>query len=280
MKNYEKTYLDTSCRRGRHCCRGRFYYPLLVDGRQQQRPGSAAAAHGFRRAGQGGAQIRARRCRRDRNGDADLQRGAEVAAGDHHRRGAFRGRRQGQRRRSAVHAGQPPDRRADRAGRGRARQGSGAARGRAARPAPLQRSRRQGRDHAGQCRQRQDPVRHPDRHHQGRSGRARQSEGPEKLHHDPRAVLGADQRRQCEGRQFRAAGRYRAACRHQPDGAGLCIVRGAAARAGRSARGHGARASPASPPPSRAISAPRPARSRWSKTPSIRPPAWSPCAAS
>src|SRR3954454_2275897 len=80
VKNYEKTYLDTSCWRGRHCCRGWFHYPLLVDGRQQQRPGSAAAADGFRRAGQGGAQIHARRRRCDRNGDADLQRGAEVAA--------------------------------------------------------------------------------------------------------------------------------------------------------------------------------------------------------
>ena len=205
-------------------------------GGSSQRPGAAAAADGFGRTGQGGAQIRARRCRCDRNGDADLQRGAEVAAGDHHRRGAFRGRRQGQRRRSAVHARQPPDRRPDRAGRGRARQGPGAARGRAARPPPLQRSRRQGRDHAGQCRQRQDAVRHPGRHHQGQSGGARQSEGPEKLHHDPRAVLGADRRRQCEGRQFRAPGRYRAACRHQPDGAGLCDLRGSAARAGRSAR--------------------------------------------
>ena len=39
---------------------------------------------------------------------------------------------------------------------------------------------------------------------------------------DPRAVLGADRRRQREGRQFRPPGRYRAACGHQPDGAGLC----------------------------------------------------------
>ena len=123
-------------------------------------------------------------------------------------------------------------------------------------------------------------VRHPDRHHQGRSGRARQSEGPEKLHHDPRAVLGPDRRRQCEGRQFRAPGRHRAACRHQPDGAGLCDLRGSAARAGRSARGDGEGRLRASPRPSRAISAPRTARSRWSKTPWIRPPAWSPCAAS
>ena len=38
---------------------------------------------------------------------------------------------------------------------------------------------------------------------------------------DPRAVFGTDRRGQCEGRQFRAAGRYRAARRHQPDGAGL-----------------------------------------------------------
>ena len=45
-------------------------------------------------------------------------------------------------------------------------------------------------------------------YHQGQSGRARQSEGPEKLHHDPRAVLGPDQRGQCESRQFRAPGRY------------------------------------------------------------------------
>ena len=37
---------------------------------------------------------------------------------------------------------------------------------------------------------------------------AGQSEGPEKLHHDPRAVLGTDQRRQRQGRQFRAPGRY------------------------------------------------------------------------
>ena len=235
---------------------------------------------GFGRTGQGGAQIRARRCRCDRDGDADLQRGAEIAAGDHHRRGAFRGRRQGQRRRSAVHARQPPDRRPDRAGRGRARQGPGAARRRAARPPPLQRSGRQGRHHAGQCRQRQDPVRHPDRHHQGRSGRARQSEGPEKLHHDPRAVLGADQRRQCEGRQFRASGRYRAACRHQPDGAGLCDLRGSAARAGRSARGHGEGRLRRD----RDHSGPSALRDRQGrdgrKHRGCRPPAWSPCAAS
>ena len=76
-------------------------------------------------------------------------------------------------------------------------------------------------------------------HHQGRSGRARQSEGPEELHPDPRAVHGPHQRRQCEDRQFRAAGRYPAACRHQPDGAGLRDLRGSAARAGRSARVHG-----------------------------------------
>ena len=69
----------------------------------------------------------------------------------------------------------------------------------------LRRPDRQGRDHAGQRRQCQDPGRYPDRHHQGGSVRAGQSEGPEELHHHPRAVLGTDQRRQCEGRQFRAA---------------------------------------------------------------------------
>ena len=42
-------------------------------------------------------------------------------------------------------------------------------------------------------------------HHQGRSGHARQSEGPEELHPDPLAVYGPDQRRQCQDRQFRAA---------------------------------------------------------------------------
>ena len=73
---------------------------------------------------------------------------------------------------------------------------------------PLRRTDRQGRDHAGQSRQRQDGSRYPDRHHQGRSVRAGQSEGPEELHPDPRAVLGPDQRRQRQGRQFRAAGRY------------------------------------------------------------------------
>ena len=71
-----------------------------------------------------------------------------------------------------------------------------------------------------------------------------------------------------------------AACGHQSDGAGLCVFRGAAARAGRSARVDGEGGFRRSPRPSRAISAPRPARSRWSKTPWMRPPAWSPCAAS
>ena len=50
--------------------------------------------------------------------------------------------------------------------------------------------------------------RHPDRHHQGRSVGAGQSEGPEELHPDPRAVLGPDQRGQRQGRQLRAPGRY------------------------------------------------------------------------
>ena len=74
------------------------------------------------------------------------------------------------------------------------------------------------------------------RNHQGRPGRARQSEGPEELHHDPRAVLGPGRCGQRQGRQFRAAGRSRAARRHQPDGAGLRDVRRSPARAGRSAR--------------------------------------------
>src|SRR3954465_4736607 len=56
VKNYEKTDLDTSCWRGRHCRRGWFHYPLLLDGREALRPGSAAAADGFRPASQGGAQ--------------------------------------------------------------------------------------------------------------------------------------------------------------------------------------------------------------------------------
>ena len=108
----------------------------------------------------------------------------------------------------------------------------------------LQRPDRQGRHHPGQRRQCQDPGRYPDRHHQGRSVRAGQSEGPEKLHHHPRAVFGTHQRGQCEGRQFRAAGRYRAARRHQPDGAGLRDLRHPAARAGRPARRHGEPAPP------------------------------------
>ena len=105
----------------------------------------------------------------------------------------------------------------------------------------LQRPDRQGRHHPGQCRQRQDPGRYPDRHHQGRSGRAGQSEGPEELHQHPRPILGTDQRRQCEGRQFRPPGRYRAAGGHQPDGAGLCDLRHPAAGPGRPARSHGER---------------------------------------
>ena len=188
----------------------RLHHPIVLDGRQCQRPGAAASAHRFGGNRQGRAQAGSGRCRRDRHGDADLQRRAEIAAGDHHRRRAFRGRRQGQRGRPAVHARRPPDRRPDRAGRGHARQGPGAARRRAARSAPLHRPRRQGRDHAGQCRQRQDPVRHARRHHQGRSGRARQSQGPEELHPDPRAVHRPHQRRQRQDRQFRAARRHAA----------------------------------------------------------------------
>ena len=242
--------------------------------------GPQRAARGLGRTGQGGAQAGAGRCRFDRNGDADFQRGAEIAGRDHHRLGALRGRRQGQRGRSAVYARCAPDRRPDRAGRGHARQGSGPARRRAARCQALQRSDRQGRHHPGQSRQRQDPGRYPDRHHQGRSVRAGQSEGPEKLHHHPRAVFGPDQRGQCEGRQFRASGRYRAARRHQPDGAGLCDLRHSAARPGRSARRHGDRRLQGDRDHPRPRSDPRTARSRWSRTRWIPPPAWSPCAAS
>src|SRR5258705_12439453 len=48
-KNYEKAYLDSPCRRYRHCHGGRLYHPLLVDGRQQQRPGPAPPAAGLGR---------------------------------------------------------------------------------------------------------------------------------------------------------------------------------------------------------------------------------------
>ena len=71
-----------------------------------------------------------------------------------------------------------------------------------------------------------------------------------------------------------------AACRHQPDGAGLCDFRGSAARAGRSARGHGEgrlRGHRHHPGPS----ALRERQGRdGRKHRGYRPPAWSPCAAS
>ena len=68
----------------------------------------------------------------------------------------------------------------------------------------------------------------------------------ELLHH-PRADLRPHQHGQREGRQFRAAGRYRADGDHQPDGAGLCQLHGAAEESCRKS----ARRWRRKPPPSR-----------------------------
>ena len=72
-------------------------------------------------------------------------------------------------------------------------------------------------------------------------GDARKSQGSARLHQDPRADLRPHQRRQCQGRQFRAAGRHRAARHHHPDRAGLRDVHGAATHAARCAPGAGRR---------------------------------------
>ena len=214
--------------------------PGRLDGRQCQRAGAAAPADGFGRTGQGGAQVRAGRCRRDRHGDADFQRGAEIAARDHDRLGAFRGRRQGQRGRPAVHA------------RLRARSMPRSSRPRACSP----RTRRSSRARSAICRRYNDLVGKGATTQVNVDNAKTQSDiliGTIKADQsaldnlkvqksyttDPRAVFGTDQRRQRQGRQFRAPGRYRAARRHQPDGAGLCDLRHSAARAGRSARRHG-----------------------------------------
>ena len=60
-----------------------------------------------------------------------------------------------------------------------------------------------------------------------------------------------------------------AACRHQPDGAGLCDLSRFRSACWWTCGSRWRRAPPGSPRPSRAISARRPARSRWSKTPWI-----------
>ena len=111
-----------------------------------------------------------------------------------------------------------------------------AARRRRARLQALQRTDRQGRDDPAQRRQRADADGRAARHRAGQRIDAGQSEGPEELHRHPRADLGADQRRQRQGRQLRAPGRCRAACDHQPDRADLCDLRRSAARAAGSAR--------------------------------------------
>ena len=77
---------------------------------------------------------------------------------------------------------------------------------------------------------------------------AGKSQGSARLHQDPRADRGPDQRRQREGRQFRAASRHRAARDHHPDGAGLRHLHGAATRAARTcARRWPPRARPSRP---------------------------------
>ena len=81
-----------------------------------------------------------------------------------------------------------------------------------------------------QSRQRQDAGRHLPRRDQGRPGRARKPQGPAQLLHDPRADHRPHQRRQRQGRQFRAPGRHRADRDHQPDRADLCRLHGAAGR--------------------------------------------------
>ena len=62
---------------------------------------------------------------------------------------------------------------------------------------------------------------------------AGKSQGPARLHQDPRADPGSHQRRQREGRQFRAAERYRTAGDHHSDGPGLRDLHGAATDAAR-----------------------------------------------
>ena len=58
----------------------------------------------------------------------------------------------------------------------------------------------------------------------------REPEGAARLHHHPRADLRPHQHGQRQGRQFRAAGRSRAARHHQPDRADLRLLHGAAAQ--------------------------------------------------
>ncbi len=78
-------------------------------------------------------------------------------------------------------------------------------------------------------------------------GQDREPQGAAVLLHDPRADLRTRQHGRGEGRQFRAAGRPRAARHHHPDRAGLCRVRAAAEQPAGVAPGARRR----KPPPSR-----------------------------
>ena len=204
--------------------------------------GPQRAARGFGRTGQGGAQVRARRCRFDRDGDADFQRGAEIAARDHHRLRAFRGRRQGQTKATccsrSMHARSTPRSSRPKACSPRTRRSSRARSATSARYTDLVGKGATTQVNVDNAKTQSDILIGTIKADQSALDNLKVQKS---FTTDPRAVLGADQRRQCEGRQFRASGRYRAARRHQPDGAGLCDLRHSAARAGRSARGHGAR---------------------------------------
>ena len=105
----------------------------------------------------------------------------------------------------------------------------------------LQRTGRQERHHPGDAEQRADPGQHLARGRRFEPRHAREPEGSAVLDPDPRADFRTHQRGQCEGRQFRAPRRHRAACDHQPDQAGLCDLRAAAAAIARSAQGAGRR---------------------------------------
>ncbi len=167
----------------------------------------------------------------------DRQRRDQAARRHRDHRGAFRGRRPGQAGRSAVHARQPLDR-----GRDQARR-------RPSSPAPRRSSSRRRATSQRYTElvaknattlvtlnnaQTQVNISRATRGFQ--QGDARKSEGAARLLHHPRADLRPHQHGERQGRQLRAAGRYRAACDHQSDRADLRDLHGAAAQSARRAR--------------------------------------------
>ena len=215
----------------------------------------------------------------DRDGHADLQRGAEIAAGNHHRRSAFRGRRQGQRRRSAVHAGQPPDRRPDRTGRGRAGQGPGAARGRPARPPPLHRLVAKGATtqvNVDNAKTQSDILAGSIKANQAALDNLKVQKSYTMIRAPFSGRISVANVK--VGNFVRPADTTPLAVINQM--APVYVTFAVPQRVLVDLREAMAKGGSASPRPSRAISVPKPARSRWSKTRWTRRPAWSPCAAS